>query len=119
MAMSGGSQVTPAIAVPQRPNYSHRQSSNSGSVMESMPGSPTSAVGSPPWQHPRTFSYSTTDSTQSRRPSDANPISRTMSASSESSDFGFNGSYGFGNDDDFGTDGTYGWNRQRPAHSRR
>lgn len=78
--------VTPPIAVPQRPAMPKRNSSISGSMMDSLPGSPTSTFGSPSWQNDQGYSpYS------SRRPS---TISQTMSSSGDDP-FGIDGQFGF------------------------
>jgi len=108
---------TQPMGVPQRPQFPPRTNSIGGPLLGPDPGSPTSTIGSPPWRDSRSHSYSTTDSTQSRRPSDVagamgvNSITRTMSATSaESTEFGVHGGFDWQYDsDDFGTNGSYGW----------
>ncbi|KIX02183.1 uncharacterized protein Z518_08122 [Rhinocladiella mackenziei CBS 650.93] len=103
---NGSTYCTPPIAVPQRPTMSKRNSSTSGSVMDSVQGSPVSTFGSPAWQSSHSYSYATQYSTQSRRPSDAmGPLdsgmrSRAMSVSSDTSEFGINGGYGWALDEE-------------------
>ena len=102
---SANAYATPAVAIPQRPVLPQRNSSNSGSAMESVAGSPSSTFGSPPWQNSRSYSYSTSYSS-SRRPSDAMASldervrTRTDSVSSESSEYGIDGVFGCSRDTD-------------------
>jgi len=98
---NGAAHGTPPIAVPQRPALPQRNSSSSGSAIESVTGSPFSTFGNSSWQNGRSFSSSTSFSSQQRRPSEAmapsdfEVISRTISGSSDSSDFGTKGGYGW------------------------
>jgi len=98
---NGAAYGTPPIAVPQRPALPQRNSSSSGSAIESVASSPISSFESPSWQNGRSFSSSTSSSTQHRRPSEAmapsdfDVISRTISGSSDSSDFGTKGGFGW------------------------
>jgi hypothetical protein len=98
--------VTSPMPIPsQRPSMPHRNSSTSGSVTDSTFGSS--------YQNTHSYSQSSMYSSQSRRPSDAmlpggpSSRSRTLSISSNSSDYGGDGYYGWrtGN----GADGYYGW----------
>ena len=77
--------ATPPIAVPQRPAMPKRNSSTSGSIIDSLPGSPTSTYGSPSWRNDQAYSP------YSRRPS---TISQTMSGTG-GDPFGIDGQFGF------------------------
>lgn len=103
------SMATSSMPAPsRRPSMPHRNSSTSGSVIESPLGTS--------YQSTHSFSQSSTYSSQSRRPSEAMlPVrpgfrSRTDSMSSNSSDYGIDGYYGFQNST--GTDGYYGWRQE-------
>jgi hypothetical protein len=98
------------ISVPSRPSSDRQYSSSGGSMFGSMQSSPGSA-------------YVGMSRIQSRRESDAmspidgGAISRTVSVSSVSSDYGTNGSIGWNNDPSYGTNGGYGFaiGRRRPS----
>ncbi|KIW33040.1 uncharacterized protein PV07_04542 [Cladophialophora immunda] len=100
------------IPVPSRPPLAPRYSSSNGSVYGSMQASPGS-------------NFESVSRCQSRRESDAmssldgGMISRTMSASSTSSSYGTNGTYGFNKDAPGGRIGEYGFasgDRGPPAY---